>query len=104
MDADLTTLVMLQNSLEVPKILRYAVKSLVPTTTTTTTTNDTYEVSLNDMAVNTLPQGHGIVFVELNFHAIVSGEVRDMLLIRSGLVSMLIHWGLMKHPLRPKER
>ena len=80
-DADLTTLEMLQNSLEVPKTLRYAITGLVPTTATTTTTDDTYVVSLNDRAVNTLTQGQSIDFVELTFPAIVSGEVRDMLLI-----------------------
>lgn len=80
-DADLTTLEMLQNSLEVPKTLRYAIKSLVPTTATTTTTNDTYVVGMDDRTINTLTQGQSISYVELGFPDIVSGEVRDMLLI-----------------------
>ena len=81
LDADLTTLAMLQNSLEVPKTLRYAVNILVPNTTTTTTSNDTYVVSLDDRAVNSLTQGQNINIVELEFPDIVSNEVRDMLLI-----------------------
>ena len=80
-DADLTTLEMLKNSLEVPNTLRYAVTTLVPTTSTTTTSNDTYVVTLNDRTVNSLTQGQNIDYVELGFPAIVSGEVRDMLLI-----------------------